>query len=144
MERDNRDVVTALYVLDPWRVKPLVSDSDGSVFYELQQDQLNQVQTSVVAAPASEIIHDRWNTLYHPLCGLSPVICRRRSTPTWERKFQNNSATFFNNASMPSGMLLAPERISDDQAKRLKDHWEQNYGVSASRQGGGARRRPRV
>jgi HK97 family phage portal protein len=127
-ERDNRDVVTALYVLDPWRVKPLVSDKDGSVFYELQQDQLNQVQTSVVAAPASEIIHDRWNTLFHPLCGLSPIWAAG-ITAQMGKKIQNNSSVFFNNASMPSGMLLAPDRISDEQAKRLKDHWEQNYGA---------------
>jgi HK97 family phage portal protein len=127
-ERDNRDVVTALYVLDPWRVRPLVSDADGSVFYELQQDYLNQVQTSIVAAPASEVIHDRWNTLYHPLCGLSPLHAAGL-TAGMGKKIQNNSTVFFNNASMPSGMLLAPERISDDQAKRLKDHWEVNYGA---------------
>jgi HK97 family phage portal protein len=127
-QRDNRDVVTALYVLDPWRVRPLVSDSDGSVFYELQQDQLNQVETSVVAAPASEVIHDRWNTLFHPLCGMSPLYAAGAAANMGKR-IQNNSTVFFNNASMPSGMLLAPERISDDQAKRLKDHWEQNYGV---------------
>lgn len=127
-QRDNRDVVTALYVLDPWRVRPLVSDSDGSVFYELQQDQLNQVETAVVAAPASEVIHDRWNTIFHPLVGLSPLYAAGAAANMGKR-IQNNSTTFFNNASMPSGMLLAPERISDDQAKRLKDHWEQNYGV---------------
>ena len=126
--RDNRDVVTALYVLDPWRVKPLVSDSDGSVFYELQQDILNQVETSVVAAPASEVIHDRWNTIFHPLVGLSPLYAAAAAA-NMGKQIQNNSTMFFNNASMPSGMLLAPDRISDDQAKRLKDHWEQNYGA---------------
>jgi HK97 family phage portal protein len=128
MERDNRGVVVALYVLDPWRVKPLVSDADGSVFYELQQDYLHQVQTSVVAAPASEIMHDRWNTLFNSLVGLSPLYAAG-VTANMGKKIQSNSSTFFNNASLPSGMLLAPERISDDQAARLKKHWEDNYGA---------------
>ena len=33
--RDNRNVVTALHILDPTRVQPLVSD-DGTVFYRAQ------------------------------------------------------------------------------------------------------------
>jgi HK97 family phage portal protein len=38
-ERDQRNVVVALYVLNPHRVKPLKA-SDGSVFYELNTDEL--------------------------------------------------------------------------------------------------------
>ena len=37
--RDNRGVVTALYVLDPARVQVLIAD-DGSVYYELNTDSL--------------------------------------------------------------------------------------------------------
>src|SRR5678815_2646817 len=36
-QRDNRGVVTALYILDPTRVTPLVS-ADGAVYYELKRD----------------------------------------------------------------------------------------------------------
>jgi HK97 family phage portal protein len=38
--RDNRGVVIGLFVLDPCRVMPMVSDS-GAVFYQLQTDRLN-------------------------------------------------------------------------------------------------------
>jgi len=38
--RDARGVVTALYILDPLRVTPLVAP-DGSVFYELKRDILS-------------------------------------------------------------------------------------------------------
>src|SRR6185312_15165565 len=46
--RDGRGVVIALYVLNPDRVQPLVSD-DGQVFYQLSKDNLSgQEADSVV------------------------------------------------------------------------------------------------
>src|SRR5215217_518583 len=69
--RDNRNVVTALYVLDPLRVFPLVA-TDGSIWYEIPADELNGV-SEPVRIPASEIIHDRANTFYHDLVGVSPL-----------------------------------------------------------------------
>jgi Phage portal protein len=36
-ERDQRGIVTALYILDPNRVRPLVAD-DGSIYYELSRE----------------------------------------------------------------------------------------------------------
>ena len=73
-DRDERGVVTALYVLDPARVKPLVAP-DGSVYYELQTNDLAGMPTTTapLVVPAREIIHDRWNCAFHPLVGLSPL-----------------------------------------------------------------------
>ena len=73
-DRDARGVVTALYVLDPCRVKPLVAP-DGSVYYELQTNDLAGIPTTggPLVVPAREIIHDRWNCAFHPLVGLSPL-----------------------------------------------------------------------
>ena len=72
-ERDERNVVVRLYVLDPDRVKPLVAP-DGAVYYELKSDNLAGLTSDVVVVPASEIIHDRMNCLFHPLVGLSPIF----------------------------------------------------------------------
>lgn len=124
-ERDNRGVVVRLYVLAPDRVKPLVA-SDGSVFYELQQDALSGLAQDAVVVPASEIIHDRWNTLFHPLVGLSPIFAAGLAA-TGGLAIQNNSTRFFNNGSNPGGVLTAPAAISDETAQRLKAHWDQNY-----------------
>lgn len=124
-ERDNRGVVVRLYVLAPDRVKPLVAD-DGSVFYELRQDALSGLTESSVVVPASEIIHDRWNTLFHPLVGLSPIFAAGLAA-TQGLAIQKNSASFFANGSKPGGVLTAPGAISDDTAKRLKEHWDANY-----------------
>lgn len=123
-ERDNRRVVVGLYVLDPRLVTVLVSDA-GDVFYQLQQDNLSGLQTSITV-PASEIIHDRYNCLFHPLVGLSPIFANGVAA-TQSLNIQNNSATFFGNRAMPSGILTAPGSIADETAKRLKESWETNY-----------------
>jgi HK97 family phage portal protein len=123
--RDNRQVVTEMYVLDPQRVKPLVSP-DGSIFYALNSDDLSRLPFDVPAIPASEVIHDRMECLFHPLVGISPLFAAGLHA-TQGLKIANNSATFFDNMSRPSGILTAPGQIGDDTAKRLKEHWEKNY-----------------
>jgi HK97 family phage portal protein len=123
--RDDRKVVVALYILDPNRVKPLVAP-DGSVFYQLGRDDLSGLTEDVPAIPASEIIHDRWNCLFHPLVGLSPIFaCGLAALQGLE--IQNNSTSFFQNGSKPGGILSAPGAISNDTAQRLKDHWDSAY-----------------
>lgn len=123
-ERDNTGKVVALYVLDPCRVIPLVS-SVGDVFYQLQPDNLADIQTSVIV-PASEIIHDMMPGLFHPLCGIPPIFACGLAA-LQGLNIQKNSARFFGNMSRPSGMLTAPGAISDETATRLKETWETNY-----------------
>lgn len=124
--RDNRKVVVELYVLDPQRVKPMVAD-DGSVWYQLSADNMAGGELGQdVMVPASEIIHDRFNCLFHPLIGTSPIFAAGVAA-TQGINIQNNSATFFGNASRPSGVLVAPGSISDETAQRLKDAWETKF-----------------
>lgn len=130
-ERDGRGVVIALYILDPMRVQPLVAD-DGSVYYQLAQDSLNNLETSVIV-PASEIIHDRMNCLFHPLVGVPPIFASGLAA-SQGLKIQQDSNTFFANGARPGGLLVAPGAIGDDTAARLKKHWEENYsGKNAGR-----------
>jgi HK97 family phage portal protein len=124
-ERDARGVVTDLYCLNPWRTKVLVAP-DGSIWYEIQPDELRGITGDFVRVPASEIIHDRYKPLYHPLCGISPISACALSGALGI-SIAMNSAKFFKNASRPGGVLTAPERITDETAQRLKLHWEQNY-----------------
>lgn len=124
--RDRRGVVVELFVLDPQLCFPLVQESDGSVYYRLGQDNLSGLSEEYPAAPASEIIHDRMNCLFHPLVGLSPIYASGLAA-TQGLKIQANSAQFFANMSRPSGILTSPNRINDETAERLKKHWESNY-----------------
>lgn len=124
-QRDGAGRVVALYILDPLRVTPLVT-GDGSVYYQLAQDNLTGVRAEGVTVPASEIIHDRMNCLYHPLVGISPLYAAAIAAGIGV-SIQNNTLTFFGNAATPSGILVAPGNISKENAAQLKAQWEQNY-----------------
>ena len=125
VREDARGMVKQLYILDPARVKPLVSER-GDVYYELAPDHLSGLIEKTVV-PAFEIIHDRWNCLWHPLVGVSPIYACA-SSATQGRRIQNQSTIFFDNASRPSGMLVAPGTIKDEDAAAMKQRWEENYG----------------
>jgi HK97 family phage portal protein len=126
-ERDQRGVVTALYILNPLMVKPMVA-TDGSVFYQLTQDKLSNMLTAMVV-PASEIIHDRGPCFFHPLVGVGPIFACGMSA-TQGNKIQRNSSLFFQNMSRPSGQLTSDDEISDETAERLKREFESNFAGS--------------
>lgn len=124
--RDGRGLVTSLYVLDPYRCKPLVAP-DGSVFYELRKDNLSGIEEETTVVPASEIIHDVMVPLYHPLCGVSPIVACWIAAQQG-LSIQENSATFFNNRSLPGGILTAPGFITEENAIAYSKRWNENYG----------------
>lgn len=124
-QRDGRGIVTALYILDPLRVWPLVDD-DGNVWYQIATDNLTGISKDGVVVPAEEIIHDRFNCLFHPLVGLSPIFACGLPAILAQHALEN-STRFFKNGGMPSGILTAPGSISNETATRLKTEWEQNY-----------------
>lgn len=124
-ERDNRNVVVALYILDPTRVFPMVAD-DGTVYYQCSTDNLSGIGTETVLVPAEEIIHDRWNCLFHPLMGLSPIFaCGLPAIQAMN--MLRNYTRFFENAAMPGGVLTAPGSISDETVARLKADWQEKF-----------------
>lgn len=130
LERDARGVVIAKYLLDPTRVTVLVAP-DGAVFYELRADNLAGLETDKVAVPASEIIHDRMNCLFHPLVGTSPIFaCGVAANMGLE--IQNNSSAFFGNGSNPSGILTSPTPITPDKSRELSDIWNAQFGSNGS------------
>jgi HK97 family phage portal protein len=121
--KNSQGLVEKLFILEPSFVTVLVSDS-GDVYYQIKQD--NLTGNMDVTVPASEIIHDRHACLFHPLVGIGPIYACGYSA-TMGNAIQQNSAGFFKNKSSPGGILTAPGRISDDAAKRLKEHWDNNY-----------------
>lgn len=124
-QRDDRGIVKALYILDPQRVLPLVSD-DGAVFYQLGQDNLSGVQRSAIVVPASEVIHDRMNCLYHPLVGISPLHAAAIAGGV-SIEIQNGTARFYANNSMPGGILIAPGALDPENAEELKAAWQTGF-----------------
>lgn len=131
-QRDNRGIVTGIYLLDPDRVTVLVAEN-GDIYYQCGGDDLNDIGSQGITVPASEIIHDRMNCLFHPLVGIAPLYaCAMAACQSL--KMQNDSSTFFENGARPGGILSAPGAISDETAARLKAHWDANYtGQNAGR-----------
>lgn len=129
-ERDGAGKVVNLYILDPTRVRPLVAPN-GDVYYALGQDALSGVGTESAVVPAREIIHDRMNAIYHPLCGLSPVFASGHAA-LLGLKIMRNTQTAAENGSMIGGLLVAPGRISAETSARLEEHWNANYAGSAN------------
>jgi HK97 family phage portal protein len=125
LERADRRTVRAMYVLDPHRVKVLVAP-DGEVFYELKTDNLAGLQEESVSIPASEIVHDRINCLFHPLVGTSPIFASGMAA-TVGLNIERNSADFFANGSNPSGLLSTPVTITAQKAKELSELWDSQY-----------------
>lgn len=132
--KDKRGIVTAMYVLHPFCVKPLVSE-DSSIFYDLSRDDLSQTQdidTLVlsgerIVVPASEIIHDRMTPLWHPLVGVSPLYAAGNSG-TMGNRIQTNATKASGNLIRPGGILSTERAISDETAARLKAQFESGYG----------------
>jgi HK97 family phage portal protein len=124
LERDARGVVRAMYVLDPQRTRALVGP-DGSVFYALNTDNLAGLDVAITV-PASEIIHDTYMCLYHPLVGVSPITaCGVAAIEAL--RIQESSAMFFGTGSNPGGVLSAPGEISVETAARAKEYWDNNF-----------------
>jgi HK97 family phage portal protein len=128
-EREGRGLVRALYVLDPARVTPLVGP-DGSVYYELKVNELAGLTADEggrLVVPAAEIIHDRWNCLFHPLVGIPPLYACGGAA-VQGLKMQEHSTAFFANGSQPAGLILVPGAISEEQVSRLKTQWQTAHG----------------
>src|SRR5581483_4303912 len=112
-KRNSKGAVEALYILCPDLVQVLISES-GDVFYRLAIDYLSDIDDQVIV-PASEIIHDRFNCLFHPLVGLSPIFaCGLAATKGLN--IEQNNTKLFGNMSRPSGILTGPGAISNETA----------------------------
>lgn len=129
--RDARGVVTALYVLDPCRVMPMVSDT-GDVFYQMNYpDAANllpqEYPAEQLTIPAREIIHDRLNCFHHQLIGVPPV-CAAHWPAVKNLRILKSASEFFGNHSQPGGILTAPAGMTQEDADALKSYWQTNYG----------------
>ena len=108
-ERDARDVVVRLYVLDPTYVKPLVAP-DGGVLYELSKDNLSGIDDDKCdrARVRNDPRHDDAQVSSSVrLVADGTGRAGRRTRP----QIQRMSTQFFANAAKPSGALTAPADI---------------------------------
>jgi HK97 family phage portal protein len=136
--RDGRNIVQALYLIDPARVLPLVStDGSAQVFYQISRlgaDLLPDVDgpsiypgyEGSIVVPSREIIHDRAAVIHHPLCGVPPLYASQIAVATG-LAIGNSNGRFFRNGANLSGVLSGPGQIDPDTAKRLSEKWEEDF-----------------
>lgn len=122
--------ITSLHVLDPYRVTPMVTEA-GAVFYRLDYPTKNNLLPEEypderLILPASEIIHDRMHCLYNPLIGISP-LCASELAAGKNLKILRSSSEFFSNGAQPGGLLTAPAGISEEDASKIKDYWDNHF-----------------
>lgn len=131
--KNNAGKITELRILDPDKVIPLVAD-DGSVFYQISPDQISGLPTQVTV-PAREVIHDRFNCLFHPLIGISPIYACGLAAMQGKH-IQESSAFFFKNGGKPSGVITIPGAVDAEKAKEIKAAWDVGYtGENAGKTG---------
>jgi HK97 family phage portal protein len=117
--------VTALHLLDPTRVRPMVTPI-GDVYYALQQDVLAGIGEASTVVPAREMIVDIAFAPYHPLCWVSPIYaCGHASMQALA--IMNNATRLFKSGSQTGGILTAPGAIGPDDQKKLEEWWTANY-----------------
>lgn len=123
-QRDGRGVVSALHILDPCRVTPLVAP-DTSVFYELATDDLAGFE-GPITVPAREMIADVYCPLFHPLIGVSPLYAA--AYPALQGlTIRTQSHRFFSVGGKPGGILTAPGDVAKETAERIKADWVTNF-----------------
>lgn len=132
--RDARGVVTQLYVLDPERVLPMVTNS-GEVYYQLHTDALSTLPEGYPAenliVPASEIIHDRCMTIHHPLVGVPPLAAAH--WPALKNmKIMRSATEFFANNAQPGGILTAPAGMTEEDSKAVQEYWNREFRGESS------------
>lgn len=131
--RNSAGSIEELRILDPHKVTPLVAD-DGSVFYQISPENISGLSEQVTV-PAREIIHDRFNCLFHPLVGLSPIYAAGLAAMQGHHILEN-STFFFKNGGKPSGVIEVPGTLTDDNAKKIKQNWDTGYtGENAGKTG---------
>lgn len=128
--RDERQVANKLWILDPFSVQPLVSES-GDVFYQLNYHTASNLLPQNypgehLIVPAAEIIHDRMNCFHHQLIGVPP-LCAAHWPAVKNLKILKDSTSFFSNGANPGGILTAPAGMSDEDAQLVKDYWDTEF-----------------
>jgi HK97 family phage portal protein len=98
----------------------------GDVYYAIGEDILSSVGPENVVVPASEIIHDLMNPLYHPLCGLSPVYASGHAT-LQALQIMRNSSRLTRQGFNPGGVVTSALPISQDNAKKFEEMFASEY-----------------
>lgn len=119
VQRNDRGDPVALWPMSSEQVVPYIDPETGVLFYEYQRN------TERWLLPAEEVLHVR--DTGNGIVGLSRIDFMRASINEAARA-QAQATRLFSNGNKPTGLLMVPAKLSDDQRARLR----QNFGEIAS------------
>lgn len=121
IERSGSGQVLALWPIPPDRVLPR-RDERGRLVYEVWPS----TGPSVIL-PARDVFHLRGLAPYDGIWGQSLVKVAARSLGL-AMATEENAASFFGNASTPSGVLSLPGHLSEDAKAETRKEWFKAHG----------------
>lgn len=130
--RNARQEVESLHLMNPRECAAAVA-STGDIFYQVGGNQvlaamLGQERRFVV--PARDILHLRLHTPLHPLRGETPLAAAALQFAAGNAAL-HSQVVFYINQARPSFALSTDEKLNRDQAKELRDLWnDQSAGLA--------------
>jgi HK97 family phage portal protein len=124
-KRNGRGEVVEMHVLNPYRVRPMITDG-GEIFYDCSQDFLAGLKDSTMV-PARDMIHHRLPLVPgYPLVGVTPIFAAAASSAVGIQILKD-SQQFFANSARPSGILQSTINLGDEQKRKAKEEWDIAY-----------------
>lgn len=114
--------VAEIIGLDPTKVTPLLANDTGNVFYRVAQEPLARVFDEEIIVAAADMIHIPYLPLAHPLQGTAPLDRAIMSARARQGILQN-AAVLNENNSVPPGILIAPEGMTEAKLTALAEKW---------------------
>jgi len=126
IQRDQRGVPVALYVLDHNRVQMIITPG-GLVFYKIRKARtgIDGQDEESYTVRAADMIHDRLFSK-NGVTGRSPLI-QAAVAAKKGATILSVDLSFFQRMAKPSGYLTAPGTISKDTIERLKTDFKKGY-----------------
>jgi HK97 family phage portal protein len=105
---------------------------DGSIFYSIGGNPIVEQRFDLGAPiPARDVLHVRLHTPRHPLRGESPILATVLDRAMAGAAL-NQQVAFYLNQARPSFMLETDEKLTPEQTRELRKHWdEQTRGEGA-------------
>lgn len=130
--RNARFEIEELHLMHPRQCAAQIA-ADGSIFYSLTGNEVvdRMVDGQKLIAPARDVLHIKLQAPQHPLRGESPLMAAALQMMAGNVALQQ-AVNFFTNQSRPSFVLSSDLPITPDQAKQLRERWdEQSKGLNS-------------
>jgi HK97 family phage portal protein len=114
--------ITALHVMPSSLVTTLVDDETGLVFYHLPAWPLAGIPEDVIV-PATDIIHDRYLPIIHPLVGTAPLLVAATYASINHKSAQMVLRAVSNNG-IPAGVLEVVGDYTEEQLNTIRTRWD--------------------